>query len=658
MANDVFISHSSKDKPWADAICSTLEGNGIKCWIAPRDIPEGTGYPAAVATALQTTRVVVLVFSTESNDSEMVQNEIALVVPHKTPVIPFRLENIPPSGGMEYLINTSQWMDADPRDPEKTVARLVPAVQNLLSAASAVPLEKVIIPKLPKLVYSQRRLRHLQIGVAAAIVLALIGAGTTYYLTRTDSVAVLPFDVTGVESGTDLEQLAVGIPGDVLMGLANLGSRVAARPTPDTIKDWKGKSPLEAARALHVKRIFRGEMTRRGDLLTISSTYQDPFIPQTMWSFETQQNVLHPCANTSSGVQGPLELRKAVATGILDELRIHLSSADRQKVLKPPTENCEAYVLYLQARDQWNRRNENGFREAVNFYQAAIKKDPNFPLAYSGIADCLSLMSDYSLTYPKDPANGFEAAYSYANKAVQMDPNSSEVHTSLAFVLYMYKWDWAAAEKEFKLALNDSKYPTGIQWYAIYLAGMGRQEESISTMQEAQEQDPNKPILQVNLGWLYHLARNDDKAFEVLQDARAKFPTFEEAPRQLGDVYWARKDYSQSLAQYTDAEKLSGGDIEYESLLARAQAALGHRAEALQEIEKLKARPAEKYTPASYIALIYIALGDKDNAFKWLDKAYQDRSDEMVLLKVDPAYDPLRSDPRFADLLKRVGLPQ
>jgi tetratricopeptide (TPR) repeat protein len=658
MAHDVFISHSSKDKVWADAVCSTLEANGIKCWIAPRDIHEGTAYPAAVASALQTSRAVVLIFSAESNGAVMVQNEIALVVPRKIPIIPFRLEKVPPSGGMEYLINVSQWLDADSKDPEKSVALVVPAVQKLLSSEPATALDKVVIPKLPKLVYTYRRLRRLQIAVAVAVVLGLIGAGTTYYLTRTDKVAVLPFDVTGANGGDELDQLAVGIPGDVLMGLANLGARVSARPTPDTVKDWKGKSAFEAARALHVDRVFRGEMTRHGNILTISSTYQDPFTPETKWSFETQQDVTHPCLNTSGGSQGPLELRKAVATGILNELRVYLSAKDKQKVLKPPTENCEAYVLYLQARDQWNRRDENGFREAVKLYKAATDKDQNFALAFSGIADCFSLMADYSFTYPKDSVSGFEAAYAYAKKAVQMDPSSPEAHTSLAFVLYQFKWEWAEAEKEFKIALNDSKYPTAIQWYAIYLAAAGRREESIKMMEEARNQDPNKPILQVNLGWLYHLARNDDKAFEVLQDARMRFPKFEEAPRQLGDLYVARKDYSEALAQYTEAEKLSGGDIEYESLIARAQALLGRREEALKEIEKLKARPKDKYTPASYIALIYIALGDKDNAFKWLDKAVDDRSDEMILLKVDPAYDPLRSDPRFDALLKPVHFPQ
>jgi tetratricopeptide (TPR) repeat protein len=667
MAHDVFISYSTKDTAWADAVCATLEANGISCWIAPRDIPIGTDYPAALARAVRDCRVVVLIYSADSNNSTFVHKEIEAVASRKNSIVPFRIENVPPSDELALLINTSQWLDADIKDPEKSVALLVPAVQHLLTSAPATSIEKIVVPKLPKLVYTYKRLRRMQIGAIAALLFAVIGTGLYFYLTRVDSVLVMPFRVPGGQKEVD-NYLQIEFPSNIVGALSTL-PKLRARPGDDlTLRRWaeSGSTPEEVSKELGVKKVLLGEFTMVGGKLTFKATLKDSSTNSRLWGFPNPNDhgSSQSCLKDPQDQNRLLPLRKSVLEGVLDHLDPTPSAADRQRVLDPPTDSCEAYDLYLRARYEWNDRNSAGFKNALRHYQDAIKLDPKFALALSGMADVYNLMADYSDVRPEDPAQGFPAALDFANKAIAINPDLAESHISKAFVLFQFEWNWTAAQKEFDIAFaKNPHYATGLQWYAVYLSALGRNSEAIDRIKDAMEEDKTAPIIRTNLGWLFHLARRDDEAEKELLAVIQMKPDFEEAHRQLGDVYLARNDFNGALAQYSAAEKNAiqhsekgEGGIEYESLIARAQALLGQRDEALQAIEKLK--KIADYYPASYVALIYIALGDKDSAFQWLDQSIKDRSDEMILLKVDPAYDPLRSDPRFTELLKRVGLPQ
>lgn len=669
MAHDVFISYSSKDQPWADAICATLEANTIRCWMAPRDIPEGVEYPAALTAALRSSRALLLVFSESSNVSPQVQREVERSVALKIPIVPFRIDVVPLSEAMEYMISTPQWLDADAKEPEKSVARLVPAVQKLLSLP-VVAADRVLVPQLPRLVQAQRKLRRLQIAVVVMLLLALAGAGLYRHLTRTDSVVVMPFrNETGQK---DLDEYLVAFPWDIITALRKLPpERFSPKPTMDVLRAWaaSGMDPVQVGESLATNKVLTGTFHRNGNALSFRAELLVPSEGSPQWVYPRDptaqaQAAVQPCLKDPANRNRLLPLRRVVLEGVLDNIRSRVSAEDRAKVLDPPTNSCEAYDLYIQARAEWNRRNAQGFRRAIALYKQAIALDTDFALAYSGLADSYSLLADYSVVRPTDEEEGFPAASREADKAIKLRSDLAGPHVSKAFYLFQHEWNWKAAEAEFDLAYKrDKNYPTGLQWKAVYLAAMGRHDEALSLISQAMTMDGDSPILATNRGWLLHLARRSEEAEKQLKDVIARTPQFEEAHRQLGDVYLARRDYRTALSEYSEAQRLftlhtPAGSVEYEALVARAKGFLGRKEEALKTAELSKAAYKQEYFPASYIALVYIAVGDKDSAFDWLNQSLQDRSGEMILLNVDPSYDPLRGDPRFETLVRNVGLPR
>jgi Tfp pilus assembly protein PilF len=570
---------------------------------------------------------------------------------------------------MEYLISTPRWLDADLKEPEKSVARLVPAVQKLLSSPITAA-DRVVVPKLPRLVHAQRKLRRLQIAVVAMLLLALAGAGMYRYLTQTDSVVVMPFrNETGQE---DLDEYLIAFPWDIITALRKLPpSRFSPKPRLDVLREWaaSGMDPVEAGASLDADKVLTGTFHRAGGALSFRAELFVPSEGAAQWVYPrdpTAQAQAAPqlCLKDPANRNRLLPLRRVVLEGILDNISPRPSAEDRAKVLDPPTNSCEAYDLYIQARAEWNRRNAQGFRQAIALYKQAILLDSKFALAYSGLADSYSLLADYSVVKPTDEAQGFPAASREADRAIQLRSDLAEPHVSKAFYLFQHEWKWKEAEAEFDLAYRyDRNYATGLQWKAVYLSAMGRHDESLSLITQAMKVDADSPILATNRGWLLHLARRSEEAEKQLKDVIRKTPHFEEAHRQLGDVYLARKDYRAALAEYSEAQRLftrhtPAGSVEYEALVARAKAFLGEKNEALKTAELSKAAYAREYFPASYIALLYIALDDKASAFAWLNQSLRDRSAEMILLNVDPSYDSLRQDPRFEALVRTIGLPK
>ncbi|HEX4998952.1 MAG TPA: TIR domain-containing protein [Terriglobia bacterium] len=667
MTHDVFISYSSKDTPWAESACSTLEANGVRCWMAPRDIPEGVEYPAALADALRSSRALVLIFSASSNESPQVQREVERALALQIPVIPFRIEVVPLSRAMEYLISTPQWLDVDARAPEKSVARLVPAAQKLLSAP-ATALEKVIVPRLPKLVRAHRRLRQLQLALVAVVLLAAAGFASYFYGARADEVIVMPFQNNSGEP--ELDAYMIAFPTDIITALMNLPrDRFVAKPNPETLRSFarSGVDSLTASKILQTPKVLTGGFERGPEGLSFHADLSIPSTGAVRWIYpdlnQKEKTSAQSCLKDPSNRNRLLPLRRVILEGVLQNLPWTPSEADRRKVLDPPTNSCEAYDLYIQARALWNTRNREGFIQAIALYQKALDIDEKFALARSGLADCYNLLADYSIVRPTDEAQGFPAAIQQAELALKLQPNLAEAHVAKAFYLFQHRWRWKEAEEEFRLAFETNpNYPTGLQWKAVYLSAMGRHQDALLQITDAMKFDNTSPILGTNKGWLLRLARRDDEAEKELLAVLSKTPEFEEAHRQLGDVYLTQRKYQRALEEYTKAEDYSikhgdEGAVEYEALIARARAFLENKEKARQAAQSFEERYARQYFPASYIALIYIALGDKDSALKWLNQSYEDRSDEMILLKVDPAYDSLRNDPRFDELVKRIGLP-
>ena len=315
----------------------------------------------------------------------------------------------------------------------------------------------------------------------------------------------------------------------------------------------------------------------------------------------------------------------------------------------------EAYEAYLRGRYFWNKRTRDGLVRATDYFHHAIDTDPTYANAYSGLADSYALSGDweYGILSPQD---AFPKAKAAVTKALALDDNLSEAHTSLAFVQDLYDWDWASAEKEYKraLALNPS-YATAHHWYAWHLIVTGRNDEGIAELKKAESLDPLSLIIGADLADALCIAHLYDDSVQQSQKIFEMDPHFAVAHYQLGQALEQKHRHDEAIAEFRRAIELSGGNTTFESNLANAYAASGLKEEAMRIVKDLESRQSQGSSTDASIALIYVGLGDNDRAMVWLNKAYQARFNPSILMR--PVFDPLRSDPRFQDLLHRMGLP-
>ncbi|PYX08604.1 MAG: hypothetical protein DMG85_10290 [Acidobacteria bacterium] len=314
--------------------------------------------------------------------------------------------------------------------------------------------------------------------------------------------------------------------------------------------------------------------------------------------------------------------------------------------------NPEAYEAYLKGRYFWNKRTADGLKKAIDYFNQAIEKDPNYAQAYTGLADSYALLGDweYGILAPKE---AFPRAKAAATKALELDNTLGEAHTSLAFSLDLFDWDWAAAEREFRRAIElNPGYATAHHWYAWHLSEMGRNREAIAEMRKAQNLDPLSLIISADVAEILLVAHSYDQAIEQSRKTIDMDPNFAVAHYELGQALVQKHMYKEAIAELQKAIELSGGSTTCTSNLAFAYAASGRRKEAVKILSDLKNRSKQN---ASEIALMYVGLDEKDQAMTWLEKAYEQRFNPSILLR--PAFDPLRSDPRFQNLVRRIGLP-
>jgi len=348
-----------------------------------------------------------------------------------------------------------------------------------------------------------------------------------------------------------------------------------------------------------------------------------------------------------------LGVQDEIAREITEKLRPHLNGEEKKRLGKRPTENPEAYQAYLVGRFHWNKRTEEGLKKAIEHFEQARAKDPAYALAYAGLADCYALLGDYSYLPPKE---AFPKAKAAAARALELDETLAEAHTSLAFVKVQYDWDWPGAEEEYRraLALNPN-YATAHQWYSEYLTAMGRHDEALAEIRRAQELDPLSLIIHAVEGRALYFARRYDEAIAQCRQTLAMDPNFGVAYLFLGRACVQAGKHEEAVAAFQKAHELSGGAAVLAEL-GHAYAAAGKRAEAQAVLDELEGLRTKGYVTASRMALLAAALGEKEEALAWLDRAYEERSDAIVFLKVEPRYDGLRPEPRFQDLMRRVGL--
>ncbi len=510
-----------------------------------------------------------------------------------------------------------------------------PALQTPVSAPAAAPSSAEYV------VTAVRRNRR---AVGAAIGIAVVlGAAGAYFATREkplDSIAVLPFANMGGDSGT--EYLSDGIAESIINNLSQI-PKLSVRSFSSVVR-FKNKdlAPEEAGRQLNVRAVLTGRLVRRGSEFAISAELVDVNGNRQIWG-----------SQYLSKVDDVLATQQQISQEISQKLRMQLTGADLQRMARRATEDSAAYQLYLQGRYQWNKRTLDGLQQSIDFFNQAIQKDPRYALAYAGLADAYALLADFNVLPAREVMPKLQSA---AAKALELDSGLAEAHTSLAWAAF-HLWDWAGAEREFQRALQlNPGYPTAHLWYGQFLTAQGRFDEALSQLNRAVELNTQSAEAAIALGYRAYYARRYAGAAEQAQKVLAADSTSVPAHVLLGRADLGRGTLAEALADFRKALDLSEGDTNELAALGYVQAVDHQTAAARATLEELTKRSADTYVQPMWIAVIELALGEKDQAFDWMDKAYADRSAWLVNLKVDPFFDAVRSDARFADLLRRVGL--
>jgi len=456
-----------------------------------------------------------------------------------------------------------------------------------------------------------------------------------------DSIAVLPFE--NASGNTELEYLTDGITESLINSLSQLGGvRVVAR---STVFKYKGHevNPETMGRALKVRALLMGRVTQRGELLNIQSELVDVQGGSQIWG----EQYTHKFRDI-------FVVQEVIAREIARKLKLKLSREQRKRLTRRYTENSEAYQLYLRGRYYWNKRTPEWMRKGIENFQLAIQADPEYALAYAGLADCFALLGSYGALSPVD---AFQKAKRSALKALEIDNMLAEAHTSLAFTEAFYDWDWPAAQVSFKRAIRLSpSYPTAHHWYSYLLMAHARWDETFATIRRALDLDPLALIINAQLSWALHLSRRYDDAIEQAQKTLEMDPNFGIAQLWMGLSHLQNRNYDKALPSLQSAHQILGSAPIVLGALGQAHALAGLRDVANATIAQLAEQGRERYVTPVATALIFLGLGKLDQAFDWLEKGLEDRSWWLAWLKVDPLFDPCRSDPRFQSLAARVGL--
>ncbi|HWC76723.1 MAG TPA: protein kinase, partial [Blastocatellia bacterium] len=456
-----------------------------------------------------------------------------------------------------------------------------------------------------------------------------------------NSLAILP--LVNATNDTDTDYLSDGITESIINNLAQLPKlRVMAR---STVFRYKGHEvdPRDVGRELGVRAVLTGRVFLMGDRLVIKTELVDTEDGAHLWGEQYNR--------TLSDI---FSIEEEISREISEKLRLKLSGEQKRKLAKRHTEKTAAYQLYLKGRYYWNKRTEEGLKKGIEHFQQAINLDPNYALAYAGLADSYNLLASYSTLSPDE---AFKVAKQAATRALELDSSLAEAHVSMAATKNWYDWDWEGAEKEYRRAIElNPSYATAYQWYALDLAGMGRIDEALEMMKRAQDLDPLSLIISLNVARVYYFARDYDRAIEQCRKALEMFPDFALALRRLGQAYSQKQMYPEAIEAFRSAIENSHNDSETMAALAHTFALSGRPEEAERILSDMMEMSKTLYVSPYSVARVHTGLGDKEQALDWLEKACEQRHGILAYLKVEPVFDPLRSEPRFIGLLRKMGL--
>lgn len=457
-----------------------------------------------------------------------------------------------------------------------------------------------------------------------------------------DSLAVLP--LINASNDAEMEYFSDGITESIINSLSQLPKlRVVPR---STVFRYKGREvdPQLIGRELNVRAVLTGRVLQHGDSLVIKTELIDVEQDSQLWGEQYRRKL-----------KDIFELEEEISREISGKLRLRLSGEEKKRLVKRYTENTEAYQLYLKGRYYTNKRTEDWIKKGIDHFQSAADADPNYALAYAGLADAYAFLA--SSTGGMPPRDTYPKAKAAALKALSIDDTLAEAHTSLGFFHLMYDWNFAESEREFKRAVKlNPGYANAHDGYGFLLKATGRNEEAIRASRQAKKLDPLSLFTNVSLGWAYYFARDYERAVEQGRKALELEPRFDFAYWIIGVALAQQGRMDESINALNQAVLLTGGGLTFEAHLGYAYALSGKREEARQVLADLEEIAKEKYVSAYYFAIIYLGLGEQELTFQWLERAAEERAGFLAFIKVEPMFDSLRADERFSELLGRMGL--
>jgi len=563
---------------------------------------------------------------------------------HKIPVETVRLNTEIP-GDLEHIIARALEKDrnlryqhaSDLRAELQRLKRKTDSASSMSSVAEE-PIGRGI---------RSRRLQYVLAGSIAALVLLFglnvggIRSGIFNFSTapRIESIAVLPF--INVSNDPKTEYLSDGITESLIDNLSQLPN--LAVMSRNTVFRYKGQ-PTDLQKVghdLHVQAILTGRLIQSGDELLISVNLEDAKSSRQIWGEQYDRKL-----------SNLVSVQREIASDIYSRLRPQLEG-DKRLLARRPTENVEAYQLYLQGLFYWNKWTQSDFKKAADYFTLATQKDPRYALAYAGLADTYSLLGNSGYLAP---AEAWPKAKSSAMQALEIDNTLAEAHTSLGLVKEHFEWDWSGAEQEFRRAIElNPNSANAHHWYGEYLANMGQLEEGLRETRRAREFDPLSLIINTTIGWQLHLTRQDDQAVEQLRGALDIDPKFAPARRLLEEVYAQMGKHKEAVAEREKMLSLSGGP-ELAAAVEEDFARSGYRGVLQSWLDGLREISKHGYVSSFSIAEAYMRIGEKEKAIDWLEKAYEEHDSGLVSLGVEPMFDPIRTDQRFQGILKRMRL--
>ena len=458
---------------------------------------------------------------------------------------------------------------------------------------------------------------------------------------KTRSLAVLPF-VNG-SADPENEYLCDGVTDELINALTKVeGLRIASRTSVFALKG-KPQDIRAIGALLGVSAVLEGTVRKADDRLRITVQLAAADDGRTLWSERYDRRL-----------DDVFAVHDEIARTIVSTLRTTFLADIADPTPRRYTDNVQAYSLYLKGRFCWNKRSQEGVREAIAYFEQAIDHDPGYALAYSGLSDSYGLQVDYRGV---PVTEGYKLARRYALKALELDDTLPEAHTSLAWVQFAYDWDWAAAERSYRRALElNPAYATGHHWYSFVLLVTGQADQALVEAHTALELDPSSLSIRRGLGWLYYYTRRYEAAVYHLRRAIAMNPTSEDTYRILGLVLTQQGAYDEAERAFREAITLSP-ELSYATAGgAHVLALRGRRREAEALLAELEARTREHYVSPVAFCIVHLGLRNTDQVFKWLERAYQDRRGWLTYLTVDPMLDAVKDDPRFAEFVKRMKL--